>query len=1220
MAILKAPKISKVTKLGQLMKPSNKVLSRSMMTFGIRNDRKKYKLRESQYTKKVNDLMSGDASYLVSGKLMNRIIKDETLNVSGSKRQRMYSITFKAKANLTDDELRSVVGNKLREYYLSARDGNSSNELVGFSMNAFEMPDNYKYRKNARLFNTNYIKSDLFNRLSEKIEITVNCVVDYLYHEFQKISKKVNKNTIIKQLSKFCNIEEGVTIEGFQKYMTKHHKTISYTILSPIFDCIHQYRWKTDTTYLNLTFYVNNSHLYPITNTAIQKNISTTLTKNNKANFFNYFQEKVFTKSLMYVYMEMYDPETEQNNTTYIMNKNIDINSFCADLITKHNSIPDYIDLNHKTGEIKEFKHPVKDIIYQSYDDYHSRKSICKYLNNKFNNKFIVFNNQSYAKIAITLLNYLDDIPKSNYREDTFDYLNEYEPKPIIDILKDCDKEEVLQVDYYKQYSSIFYVDFERYGIQIPVYDVAITIGEYFIEQIKYKNVKVFGCFVNYKIVEILLQKKYITKKNITHCINTKKYFTPSCFKEFVNITSELEESDFKKLNNILNGTLKNMFSRKQKSYFTTDINTLCYVYNDAVKNDYSINWNFDDSTNYHYIKTTHNTKILSNTSSFYRTTLSCSILQTLNLIKKCSKYGKIVKVLTDAVYYVPKNDIILEVPKKTEGLISNLGKYFYDFVTCDLEKHRTRDIIFDYKPIIKKDTYIYGAGGTGKTYGLIESLKNRKDDSILFSSNSNDSVFVLQEKIRTIIGYIPESWKIMTLSYFFTRYQDYKSTLNSYDLIVIDEIITIPTSHITKLEQTKTNKIVMGDKYQIPQIFNSFEQEYCMDSYLRKFYNCKEQKYTEGKSRYDKKTFEILEKFKNTGKTSILTMVADLNPNKIYKVNIASTNKIVRQINKRCCDHFHKKGTLFEFKDNSNKIGINCPVRCEVKENELFKEYSIPVGWQGTIKSITKEYIILSGVMLDSTQYAKKDIQITLNTFKNHFNVSYCLTGHKWQGQTIDGPYAIYETKREYKIPDEDGEWTLTRERRLCHRNMLYMACSRTGNYKNIHIDKDYKKLSKYLPLWEPSKQTVKMNGIKKDISIYSHYNTKDKTTTYNESDKPEDKTITVTLYEEVNITQKQYNNMITVLNFNINEQKPIERPIEIQTFKPLICQTNRHSIINVGSNRVICSYYNENTNKREKKELKQTNKRNLQETFEKIRNMFPNATINDPKMLLCF
>jgi len=1212
--VLKTPKIAYTSKLQQFLK-SPSIRSMPYKNYTKQDDILKYQLSRSEYNDKVNKLLKPEQNYLVSGKIKNKILKNGSV-LRSTNYKRSYSFRFKAKANLTNSELETVIFNKLREYYSVPRDGNSSNNITGFSYNLFETPANYKYHHNVRLFNIKAIESKLMSKYSQKLNITYNCVIDYIAHELQKINKKVNKELIIKRMSEFSNIQDGISIKAFEKYMSQYHKKIKYIILSPYFDCIKKY--EPNYRYnLTLTFYCNNKHLYPIQELSVQSYISEMLTKNKNYNFFKYFQEQEITKYNDFKYMDDINDEKHEEDKTYILNSDLDINNFCQDLINKYQHQPDFININYNTSSIQSFKHPTKNIIYEAYDDYHKRKIICEKINKMFNNEFINFKNESYGVISKTLINFLDDITPSDYIEETYNYLEEYEPKPINETLKDCNKDDIYQLDYYKQYSSIFYLDFEKYDIKIPIYDFFNTvedfdnknnkleIGEYYIEQINYKGFKLFGCFIHYKIVEILLKKNIITKENIKKQITTTKYFNPECFKKFVEITSKLGETEFKKLNNILNGVLKDSKIRKSTDYFTNDINTLCYIYNKSIQNDNKIKWLYDEKTNYHFIKETKNIKKLSNTSSFYRTTLSCSILQTINLLDEADKYGEVVKILTDAVYYKPYKFELIKTDDKDENIIKNLGKYFYD-LTDDIYIHEAPDKEFIKKDIIKKSTFIKGSGGLGKTYSVIEKLNNDddKEKKILFTSFTNDACQNLQDNINKIIGYVPKNWKINTLS----RVYLVDNNINKYELIIIDEAITTPNRFLKRLEQNDIKKIYMGDEHQMHQIFNIYQQEVNLMNYFNKYCNIEIKNFVEGKARYNKETYNFLENFKKTGKTKEFNKISDIKPNKIYKCNIAYTNKKVVEINNKCCEKYNKDGEYFTFelkKENYDleeeekeeqktgkkykyKIGLNTPLRCETNNKDLFKMYGITTAWRGKIKDINEKSISLKGIIIENDKFIKKVIDIDKDIIKSHFTVSYCMTAHKWQGQTIKKKFAIYET--DYYI-------------KYLSRNFLYTAMSRTGKLENIYIDKQ--KIHKFYHSWKPTKKYILTNHKKEAYNIYI---TKEGLYTSKKNNN---------FFKQVICTKNYLKIIIDNLNYNYDKKIKIET-VKKMIFKPLLTQ-NKKTVINIYENKIKCLYYDENEQPKYK-EVYVSKKKNIKDCFNIVLKDYPEAIIKDKKNILCF
>jgi hypothetical protein len=1151
--------------------------------------------------------------------------------------------------------------------------GFSSTKLDGFSFNVIEMPEQFNYRKNIKLFNTSPMMSKMFNAISEPIELKNNCVVDYLFHEYKKINTKVNINIIKKRLGEFVNIDNGVNIDAFEKYMNKYNKHIRYTVIGPNFDCISQY--KPNYSYeLHLTFYVNNSHLYPITSIPVQQYIATKLTKNPKFNFYNYFEELNHELPNQYKYMEKYDPAEEEENIIYIINKDIDINKFCIDLITEFNYVVEYIDLNYKTSSIQLFKHPIKNIYYSAYDDYHKRKAICEKLNNKYQNQFIKFNNQSFSTIAKKLLKFHTDIPQSTYLQHTFNMLEQFEPKPIVEIIESCNTTDLKTIDYAKHYSTIFYNDFKK--INIPIYDIHNVIekydghdlndkhGEYFIKQKKIHGIKLFGCFIISQMVKWLLHKKIITNDDITHCITTENFFTTDAFEKFVLDTNDLNDEDqFKKLNNILNGSLKNSKHITTKTTFTNDITSMIYMLNEGMAKNKKINWHYDENTGYHFIKTTSEKNKQVNNTVLYRCTLSLSMKYTIQLINKCAKKGKIIKVLTDSCTYRPfdENDFVKENYNYKKNIIDNLGKYKHEFNDIyDLVKYTPVDKIFNLEKYEYKDEYIKGAGGLGKTYSTILRLQeSHLDKKVLFTAFTNSAALNLQNNIINICDSIPNTWKVNTLTritmFKKNNQNKYKNPFLNYELIVVDEIITCPHRLLRKLLLSDVKKIFLGDSCQNQQIFQYFQSEYDVGDFLEKHCITTEKEFVEGKSRYNKKTYKLLEEIRQSGSIKqVIKNVSTIKKNKMYKYNIARSNKTVKRLNKECCDYYHKKEKELEFNiiieqydDEENelmikekkeqktkpviryKVGKGCPIICSVKNKNLRSDYALDNGWTGEVVNINYNdetpSIDIYGIIFDGSEFSEECINISLSVFTSHFEPAYAITCYKAQGKTIKGDLAVHDL--EYGFFNDS-----------CY---VYTALSRTSDIKNIHISKN-KKLCTKFKKWNAAKKYYKVCD-DKSVHVIKYMNDKKKQDGYLPGVLMKNKVYKITVYKiidkskpdfysyEINTpdadstleisksidltgTKEQINNKLEVLNSHKNILK--QNKYIVHTFKPLLIQTSNTSKIQIYKNSVKCTYYNAEEDKKEIKRLKVTKTRTLEQTFNKMKELYPDVnTFEDKK-----
>jgi len=1241
---------SKKSKLGKFINDTPSLSNFPMVKFDRRTEKKNYKV--ANYSTFIQPLLIKEQEYIVTGRVTLEVMNNGVKKIT----VRKFQLPFKAKSNLSDRKLFNVVGHKLQEFYDLPRFGNSVQSVKKFSMNILNIPNNFNFPKRAKIYKSSNLELRLFNSLSEDIEIKENCVIDYMYNELQKIRKKTKLNKLIDQFKKYGYKHDGVTIQMFKNVVDNHYKSYDYVIIGPDYNIIERKKLLKRCKH-TFMFYVNNKHLYPLNDATVQKSLKLQESLGRK-DFYNYFQDTELSIYNDIVYMENIDCKYEDKKI-YVLNKDIDIDQYCIDLIEKTNHGIEYIELDHKTGHIQQFKHPTKDCIITEYADYHRREKLVSKINKKYLNLFMNFRNQSYATISLSLLKMIDDIPSSYYRNDTLDYLNKYEPKPIVDILKTCNKEDVLQIDFYKQYSSIFAIDYQKEGFYIPVYDFFNTVeeyddedielGEYFVKQKTYKGVKLFGSFIHYYIVKELMKRKIITKDDITYCINSKRRFKPECFKKYVDLTAEnCDEIEFKKLNNWLNGMLKGTKRINSKCYFTDDVNVLAHIISNNGDNS-KMSWTHNEKTGYNFVKTYEEETLNYNTSSFYRATLSCSILQTVDLIDKCSECGTIAKVLTDAVYFIPKqncSEAYNLCPKKEDGILPNLGKYFYDF-SSDLIENRASDITFEFKDIVKNGEYIAGGGGLGKSYMVISELKERVNDKILFVSTTNKAVIELQDKIINIIGYLPENWDINTFAWCKTRFRlnsiaTWQSFLSNYKLICNDEAPMNSHEYMRALELSDTPKLYLGDVNQLPAINGARDEMVDLDKYFTKYYNKREKKFVEGKARYDKKTYKLISKFLKTSKTKKLKeKFNEIDDSKIYKFYIVSTRKSRNAYNTKCCNHFHKhEKTKFYFKESDQKyyIGENMPIVCI--KNDDFKKidnikhtYGISNNWIGKLIKIGEKTVTIKGPAYTNPESGElKDmcVKITKKRFETLFLPMYAATCHKFQGAKIEDEFAIIETKRDYYYKDEDKKW-VKGERKLCTKNMFYTAITRTTNYKYIHIYKDNRCDDKFYPV-EFISDFIKMNTEHKLYYVYKKEVERDvkqhdgsyklqKVIDYDISDVEKDGDFQFQYIGTKQIIGKMIKNLGDTKIVKITKQ--VIKPKKI--FKP----KKEQSLVNdsklyITQSAIRLVYY-DSSNIRKQKKFTKTKNRSLKEAFEMTKKLAKDMDIepkivDNKKLLLSF
>ena len=94
-------------------------------------------------------------------------------------------------------------------------------------------------------------------------------------------------------------------------------------------------------------------------------------------------------------------------------------------------------------------------------------------------------------------------------------------------------------------------------------------------------------------------------------------------------------------------------------------------------------------------------------------------------------------------------------------NIIGNLGKFTSKLEMRKVQMQKIKTAL-EYVPYVmtKKDTLVIGAGGVGKSHGIIQQCP--LDQKVMFLSTTNNAVNELQQKSIAIHKEIPTSWKFM--------------------------------------------------------------------------------------------------------------------------------------------------------------------------------------------------------------------------------------------------------------------------------------------------------------------------------------------------------------------------------------------------------------------------------------------------------------------------
>jgi len=1119
--------------------------------------------------KKYIDNLQGHRKYIVSGNYQVAYNSKQNSNtiITAKVQKRKFDFYFQAKDNLTDDEMRNLIYYKLSNIIKHPMFGRSNNRLLGIEGYIYSIPQNYNMRR-QRLYDTNYVKLKILEKFSNNITIKNNCFLDYFYDELSRHYKKPIKYDYLKKILDEITgdiVKNGINIDEFVKFMDTYYDNINYYLLSVDYK---KFITKSNNTRspFNIVFYINNDHIYPITNKEIQNFI----THNTSQPFKLFSNNNVYDddKILMNEKTELKD------GFQYILQEDKNYSKYRDNLIDESNYGIEYYTDNC-------FKHPTIDCLIYKNDEYESRKNTFEKLNLN-----IKFNNQSYASISLLLINSIKSLIPSYYNPQSFYYLSNYEPKPMIDNIKTISHTQSLNVkavDISKHYSSIYYKNFQDKNFYIPIYDYhhivepyynneKILLGEYYIKKVEYKKLFFGGYFIHSFVIKRLLKRKIIKKSDILYKITTKKHYKPDNFKKFIDITSQFDNDIFKKLNNMLNGVLNNKYNKKSKeNFYSNSIENFTYLINSSLDNNYEIKTEI--SNNNFYLQRYKKQNNYENTSSFYRATLSLSILEVINLIDKIK--GDIIAVKTDCVYY---NGDDFDYDDITNDKIKDLGIYRKECSRVEFFEDRYEPIIFkEYEHKYNNQKLFLGCGGSGKSY---ETIKNANKNTLFLSPthSSNENLISKSKELNK------NNLTFKTIQSFFEQTKNnYKSSVKQllkYDHIVVDEIFMVDTKYLRFLINHH-NIILLGDDKQLRQIENyKNENHNLLISYIGRYFNIEYKEFNKN-SRYDLETYNIINKFVETKNLNSLNELSTYDENRIYPFYICSYNETRKLYTKKCCDYHYENEYKFKYNNNIEKykIGINMPIICTTN---FLKKLNIYNNYTGYILDINENEIKIN---------IHSNIHIlNINTFLNNFLPFYVSTIHKIQGQKISTDYAILDIYNKSSF--------ITFE-------TIYTAITRTTNYKNIHIKKNiditydkYDYHNDYISTEYKQKNTTIYKYKKDNKIIYTTKKPKEKNEIIYKGniDKYQQQNI---IYEDKKKNKKTFLDM-SKFNLECNTQYKVE---------------NKSKVF-ITDDYIRFYYYDEN-NKQKKKEIK--TKKDLNKSIKKINELSffkPTEIINSSKL----
>ena len=398
------------------------------------------------------------------------------------------------------------------------------------------------------------------------------------------------------------------------------------------------------------------------------------------------------------------------------------------------------------------------------------------------------------------------------------------------------------------------------------------------------------------------------------------------------------------------------------------------------------------------------------------------------------------------------------------------------------------------------ESSIVYGVAGSGKTTKLVEKarecISNYQETMVV--SFTNSAVYVLKKKFKDYRpkgpgrrpysplderkeAHVEEFENIRTIDSFLMSGKNL-DMFETLDVIFIDEFSMINHSHLTKfyaahLAYPDLKFHFYGDKNQCPAIesddlfFEQFFESRSVEEMCPTRTKCD---YIPASARYDSELFQRLENVLTTSSVDFREFKSRKN---ILYANICFKNKTRKKINRICCTKwieekrppklsqisFHYQGEKEEY-----QIAPGMPLICTqtIDLEKMYEKLGVdlemwPYEYEhkfGTVEVLfnnqqfiftkmveaefpncTKACVLL---LIKEPGLSNKKVLVTNKIFSRCFILGFAATIHKYQGNTIRTPFAIYDSDISPYSP-----FRMSKE-------IIYTALSRATSFGNIFLD----------------------------------------------------------------------------------------------------------------------------------------------------------------------
>jgi len=873
------------------------------------------------------------------------------------------------------------------------------------------------------------------------------CVLDYILSETSSCYsfKGITRPKLIEYFGQDC-LTNGISTSQIRQW-AEQQGCINITALDPFHKSFDELR--VSRPRLNLVFLVNNNHVYAIKDEETKKHIAKT--------------HRYDLKDIAYnVKFDKWVEFSPTNEATQDMNELLE-GKFSNERIVLYSGTDDLKDLvsrvMNKTktmvvnmkiqdGIVSSFEHPISGQIIIAAPDIDDRQALLAKMKKLIYSHHFDFRNQSYCQAANSWfkLKY-GKLPKSTYSDEMHHIFDTYPLNAYVHVFGEP-VGEMSSVDIKRCYTSIYLSNEMPFNVFSAFDEVkrfqynenkGIIPGEYYITKnfaMKPELIFSMGWYPAI-LVQYLVQKHYIEPKDIKYIIRPSRILKANYFQPFVSGVLHNFPQQAKQLINAWNGNLYKKTYRTDKGCITDSFDVAVGM---RFNHPNCTITSFGDKELF-FIRDKDQTPLSSGHVPIYRHVIASSYVMLDKMYDAVVKPGNtVVSINTDSIKMTgPKPDL----PSKDKVQVGEFGIEPTSSMVFGIKDVTQRD---DYKwkapkPMTKltsinelpkdESCLVTGCAGSGKTMLITQLVEDekKKGEKTKTLSYTNKAVANLINRGIT---------DACTFDSFFSEYQgdkEYARKLSSYTRIFVDEFTMAPSRFYIILNTVKRRNpnikiMLFGDPSQCKPVEPGMWYDYMRSRLIRDLTdsNHLQLQYIEGQSRYDKKLFDELEHLKANQMLSA-AWKSQLKV-KMLPLNICRTNATRNEVNKRCFEHFSKGKTLITVNDVDYYVKM--PLICY----ESIKKLKIYNSERYCLMSINKTAATMSiAKYKDCKTISDTLVELPLSKI-SHFEYGFCTTMYKWQGETINEPYNVYDIGC--------SKMTL---------NELYTAISRATKFENVHL-----------------------------------------------------------------------------------------------------------------------------------------------------------------------